>query len=102
MQIATTASYWFVYILECADGTLYTGISTDMERRCSQHNAGTGARYTRSRLPVKIVYFESCGSQSEALKREAAIKAYSRTEKLNLIRSTSAAPIKFRSPQTPQ
>jgi len=85
MQMTVTSCQWYVYILECSDGTLYTGVSTDMERRCDQHNTGKGARYTRSRLPVKIVYFESCSSQSEALKREAAIKTYSRTEKLGLI-----------------
>ena len=77
---------WFVYILRCGDGTLYTGITKDVARRCEQHNAGTASRYTRSRLPVALVYQESQASRSLALKREAAIKAMSRREKESLIR----------------
>ena len=77
---------WFVYIVRCGDGTLYTGIAKNVIRRCQQHNAGTASRYTRSRLPVKLVYQESLASQSLALKREAAIKALPRQEKLALIR----------------
>jgi predicted GIY-YIG superfamily endonuclease len=77
---------WFVYLLRCADGSLYTGITKDVSRRCDQHNAGTASRYTRSRLPVKLVYQETHGSRSSALKREAAIKAMGRQEKLALIR----------------
>jgi len=77
---------WFVYLLRCRDGTLYTGIAKDVTRRCEQHNAGTASRYTRSRLPVALVYQESKASQSLALKREAAIKAMSRLEKESLIR----------------
>jgi predicted GIY-YIG superfamily endonuclease len=77
---------WFVYLLRCADGTLYTGITKDVNRRCQQHNAGTASRYTRSRLPVVVVYQEVRRSRSQALKREAAIKAMTRREKLALIR----------------
>lgn len=77
---------WFVYILRCSDGSLYTGITKDVRRRCEQHNAGTASRYTRSRLPVALVYQERRASQSLALKREAAIKAMSRLEKESLIR----------------
>ena len=77
---------WFVYILRCADGSLYTGITKDVKRRCQQHNAGTASRYTRSRLPVKLVYQEALPSQSSALKREAAIKIMTRREKLAMIR----------------
>jgi predicted GIY-YIG superfamily endonuclease len=77
---------WFVYILRCGDGTLYTGITIDLARRCEQHNGGTASRYTRSRLPVALVYQESQPSQSLALKREAAIKSMSRLEKKSLIR----------------
>ena len=66
---------WFVYLLRCADGTLYTGIAKDVSRRCQQHNAGTASRYTRSRLPVVAVYQEAHASRSLALRREAAIKA---------------------------
>jgi predicted GIY-YIG superfamily endonuclease len=76
---------WFVYILRCADGTLYTGITTDLARRTEQHNAGTASRYTRSRCPVKLVYQEPQRSQSLALKREAAIKRLTRRQKLALI-----------------
>jgi predicted GIY-YIG superfamily endonuclease len=77
---------WIVYILRCVDGTLYTGITTDVNRRCQQHNAGTASRYTRSRLPVNLVYEEARHTQSSALKREAAIKALTRREKRALIR----------------
>ena len=77
---------WFVYILRCRDGSLYTGITKDVRRRCEQHNAGTASRYTRSRLPVALVYHERHVSRSLALKREAAIKAMSRLEKESLVR----------------
>jgi predicted GIY-YIG superfamily endonuclease len=79
---------WFVYLLRCGDGTLYTGIAKDVDRRCQQHNAGTASRYTRSRLPVVVVYQESHASRSLALRREAAIKALSRQQKMSLIQST--------------
>ena len=72
--------------MRCGDGTLYTGITKDVNRRCQQHNAGTASRYTRSRRPVRLVYQEPRPSQSSALKREAAIKALSRREKLAMIR----------------
>ena len=77
---------WFVYILRCVDGSLYTGITNDLIRRCEQHNAGTASRYTRSRRPTGPVYQEAHASRSEALKREAMIKALSRQEKELLIR----------------
>ena len=77
---------WFVYLLRCADGSLYTGIAKDVDRRCRQHNAGTASRYTRSRLPVVVVYREAHASRSLALRREAAIKALSRRQKEALIR----------------
>jgi predicted GIY-YIG superfamily endonuclease len=73
---------WFVYMVRCADGSLYTGIAKDVARRFEQHNAGTASRYTRSRLPVILVYHEAQPDQSSALKREAAIKAMDRREKL--------------------
>ena len=78
---------WFVYILRCADGSLYTGITNDLPRRLEQHNAGTASRYTRSRLPVVLVYQEAQASHSHALKRELAIKALSRQEKESMIRA---------------
>lgn len=80
-------SEWSVYILRCADGTLYTGITNDQPRRLTQHNAGTASRYTRSRLPVKMVYQETQPTRSLALKRELAIKALSRKKKELLIKS---------------
>jgi UV DNA damage endonuclease len=76
--------HWFVYMLRCADGSLYTGMAKDVSRRCQQHNAGTASRYTRSRLPVVMVYQEVQCSRNLALKREAAIKAMTRREKLAL------------------
>ena len=78
---------WFVYLLRCADGSLYTGISNDVPRRLEQHNAGTASHYTRSRLPALLVYQEAQGSRSLALKRELAIKALSREAKELLIRA---------------
>ena len=77
---------WIVYMLRCADGSLYTGIAKDVDRRCQQHNDGTASRYTRSRRPTCLVYQEAHSSRSAALKREAAIKALSRREKLALVR----------------
>jgi predicted GIY-YIG superfamily endonuclease len=79
---------WFVYMLRCGDDTLYTGITNDVSRRCQRHNAGTASRYTRSRLPVKLVYQETHRSKSLALKREAAIKAMSRRQKMAMIQSS--------------
>jgi putative endonuclease len=74
-------------MLRCGDGTLYTGVTTDLARRSRQHGTGTASRYTRSRLPVKMVYHEPQANRSQALKREAAIKALSRRQKLALIRA---------------
>ena len=83
----------FVYILKCADGTFYTGCTTDLKRRVAEHNgegSGTtkaaGARYTRSRRPVKLIYKEKFNTRSDALKREVAIKRLSRLEKKILIK----------------
>jgi putative endonuclease len=76
---------WYVYILRCADGTLYTGSTDDVERRVAVHNSGKGAKYTRGRTPVEVVYTEECESYSAALKREYAIKQLSRGEKIKLI-----------------
>ena len=77
---------WTVYLLRCADGSLYTGITTDLNRRCQQHNAGTASRYTRSRRPTCLVYQEAHANRSQASKREAAIKALSRRQKESMIR----------------
>lgn len=75
---------WFVYILECTDGSLYTGITTDVERRFRQHCDGKAARYTRAHKPRKLVYSEVHATRSEALKREYAIKQLQPTEKAGL------------------
>ena len=76
---------YFVYILRCADDTLYTGITTDTERRLKEHNSGRGAKYTRSRLPVHLVYKEAAEDKNTALKREYAIKHLKRKQKEQLI-----------------
>lgn len=75
---------YFVYILRCADGTLYTGVTTDIARRIRMHNTGHGAKYTRGRGPVALVYSEAAPDHAVALRREAAIKHLSRAEKLAL------------------
>lgn len=77
---------WYVYMLRCADGTLYTGITTDIERRVAEHNGdcGLGARYTRSRRPVVLAYLENTDSRARAARREAAIKQLDRARKLAL------------------
>lgn len=79
----------FVYMVECSDGTLYTGWTTDADRRVKTHNKGQGARYTRSRLPVTLVYLEQIRGKSECLQREAAIKKLRRSQKKKLIGSAS-------------
>ena len=74
-----------VYILKCADGTLYTGWTTDLERRLQAHNSGQGARYTRGRRPLRLVYREEQSDRSAAQRREAAIRRLSRADKLKLV-----------------
>ena len=86
-NVRTSVPY-FVYLLECADGTLYTGIATDVRRRFKEHTAGKGARYTRARHPKRVAYQEPAPDRSAALKREAAIKRLTRTQKLALIKAT--------------
>ena len=81
---------YFVYILKCADGTLYTGITNDLANRVSAHNSGKGAKYTKSRIPVALVYNEPCDDKSSALKRELEIKKMPRDEKLKLIPTAMA------------
>ena len=80
------ANTWKLYILRCGDGTLYTGITTDVEKRFTAHSSGKGAKYTRGRGPLKLVFQEDCGDHSSALKREAEIKKLSREEKEKLIK----------------
>ncbi|MCI7097393.1 MAG: GIY-YIG nuclease family protein [Lachnospiraceae bacterium] len=79
----------YVYILSCADGTFYTGWTTHLEERVNTHNQGKGAKYTRSRRPVKLLYWEEYSDRGEALRREAAIKKMSRKQKEELINSIS-------------
>jgi putative endonuclease len=76
---------WIVYILECKDKTLYTGITNNLERRIQQHESGQGAKYTKGRGPFRLVYTEGCVDKSLALRREHEIKQLSRSEKLTLV-----------------
>ena len=79
------ANSWKLYILRCGDGSLYTGITTDVEKRLEAHRSGKGAKYTRGRGPLELVYSEECGDHSTALKREWEIKQLSRDEKEKMI-----------------
>ena len=76
---------WYLYILRCGDGSLYTGITTDVEKRLEAHQSGKGAKYTRGRGPLTVAYRELCGSHSEALKREMAVKRLTRIQKEAMI-----------------
>ena len=80
-------SVWYLYILRCRDDTFYTGITTDVEKRLEVHRSGKGAKYTRGRGPLELVYRETCGTHSDALKREYQIQGLSRQEKQALIES---------------
>ena len=77
---------WKLYLLRCGDGTLYCGITTDVDARLEAHRSGHGAKYTRGRGPLELVYWEECGDHSAALKREIAVKKLTRQEKEELIR----------------
>ena len=79
-------SSYYVYLLECADGSLYCGYTNDLEKRIKNHNDGTGAKYTKPRLPVRLAYFEEFLTKSEALKRECAVKKLTRAQKERLIK----------------
>ena len=82
----------YTYILRCADGTLYTGWTNDLEKRLAAHNAGKASKYTRVRLPVELAYFEVFETKAEAMRREVLIKQLSRPEKLRLIASHTPLP----------
>jgi len=84
------ASVWSLYILECSDGSLYTGVTNDIDRRILAHQQGKASRYTRTRRPVALVYREECGSRSQALSRECAVKSLSRRQKDEFIRTFRA------------
>jgi putative endonuclease len=81
----SAGAVWFLYILECCDGSFYTGVTTDIDRRFREHQEGMTSRYTRTRRPVVLAYREECGSRSLALARECAIKSLSRRRKEELI-----------------
>ena len=87
---------YFVYLLRCSDGTLYTGCTNNLDRRLAAHNAGKGTKYTRSRRPVALVYWEQAADRSAALRRESAIKRLTRWQKLELIQNS---PISAPEPQ---
>lgn len=88
MQKKTNA--WWVYILKCADGTLYTGITNNIEKRIQKHNQGVGAKYTRSRAPVHLLYSEQFENRSEASQREYSIKQLSLKQKKELVSETKS------------
>ena len=83
---------WWVYLLRCADDTLYCGIALDVAARLALHEAGKGAKYTRGRAPLVLVYTEACGSKAEALRRERAIKRLPRDAKLRLFAPSPSRP----------
>lgn len=88
--MGTIEKCWRLYILRCGDGTLYTGIAVNVQHRLQMHRLGKGARYTRGRGPLTLVYQEECGNHSDALRREYAIKALPREEKELLISAAHA------------
>ena len=83
--MATSKKDWYVYILECEDGTLYTGVATDVERRFEEHESGMGAKYTRAHKAKKLLYVEKHATRSEAGKREVEIKSWPRGQKLHFL-----------------
>lgn len=84
-MVNSTSKVYYVYILECKDGSFYTGYTTDLEKRVKTHNAGKGGKYTRGRIPVVLKYYETYEEKNEACKREYAIKQLNREDKLNII-----------------
>jgi putative endonuclease len=92
-------SPWFVYLLRCAGGTLYCGITNDLERRLQAHRAGRGARYTRGRLPLELVYREAAPSRGAATRRERQLKRLTRLQKLALVASAAPGPAPAKAPR---
>jgi putative endonuclease len=88
LDTAADSPSWHVYLVRCADGSLYTGIATDVERRVQEHNSddAVGAKYTRARRPVTLVYHEAVDSRSAALKREHALRKMAKADKENMVR----------------
>lgn len=85
MKLKKTDEHWFLYILRCNNGALYTGVTKDLERRFRMHQDGKAAKYTRTRRPVELVYSEACLGRREALVRECEIKEYSKKKKEELV-----------------
>ena len=90
MEVGETAVPWSLYILRCGDGSFYTGVTTDIERRFREHDKGKASRYTRTHQPVVLVYREMCGSRSQALLRECAVKSLGRQAKEDLVAGGTA------------
>lgn len=86
-----TDTPWFVYLLRCADGSLYAGITTDLDRRLAEHNAGTGAKYTRARRPVALAWAEPATDRASASRREYAVRRASRAQKQALVAAFQAS-----------
>ncbi len=86
LTVPAVAERWFAYFVRCADDSLYAGVTNDLERRVRAHNSGSGARYTRSRRPVTLVWKKRVPDRSRALRLEASLKALSRAQKLQLVR----------------
>ena len=89
MSDAKISLQWVVYILKCADNSLYTGITNDLARRVEEHEQGIGAKYTKGRGPFQIAYTENCQDRAQASKREYALKRMTRAEKISIIQSVS-------------
>ena len=87
---------WYIYIIQCRDGKLYTGITNNLNRRLTEHNLGRGCRFTRSRKPVKLVYCQKLPGKSEALRREIEIKKLNRSQKLDLVKAFKTASHKLK------
>ena len=87
-RTVTKSADWVVYILECADQTLYTGITNNLDHRINEHENGTGAKYARGRAPLKLIYSETHSTRSQASKRELEIKSFDRARKLKLASSS--------------
>jgi putative endonuclease len=91
ISVQAVAATWSLYILSCCDGSFYTGVTTDIDRRFREHEGGRASRFTRTRRPVVLVYQETCGSRSQALSRECAVKSMGRHGKEELVAGGSAA-----------
>lgn len=91
-RVAEPEVVWHLYVLRCGDGSYYTGVTTDIERRVREHGQGRASRYTRTHQPVELVHREACGTRSQALSRECAVKSLSRAKKDDLIAGRAAVP----------